>query len=121
MAWKWVSTLKPLAVSGSNRLAFHPDVPTITETGVTALELESWFGLFAPAKTPAEALVREAFEEAGLLFATDADGKTVDLDALPQDEVVALRRALSPRPGHMGGVHVGHAQEQSLTAHLQRL
>ena len=40
------------------------------------------------------AAVRECFEEAGLLFATDADGKTVDLDALPQDEVVALRRAL---------------------------
>ena len=40
------------------------------------------------------AAVRECFEEAGLLFATDADGSTVDLDALPQDEVVALRRAL---------------------------
>ena len=51
-------TLKALAVSGSNRLAFHPDVPTITETGVAALELESWFGLFAPAKVPAEALDR---------------------------------------------------------------
>ena len=40
------------------------------------------------------AAVRECFEEAGLLIATDAAGKTVDLDALPQDEVVALRRAL---------------------------
>jgi glyoxylase-like metal-dependent hydrolase (beta-lactamase superfamily II)/8-oxo-dGTP pyrophosphatase MutT (NUDIX family) len=40
------------------------------------------------------AAVRECFEEAGLLFATDADGATVDLHALPADEVVALRRAL---------------------------
>jgi tripartite-type tricarboxylate transporter receptor subunit TctC len=30
----------------------HPAVPTITETGVAALELESWFGLFMPTKTP---------------------------------------------------------------------
>lgn len=64
-------TLKPLAVSGSNRLAFHPDVPTITETGVTALELESWFGLFAPAKTPADALERLRAETARIAQAPD--------------------------------------------------
>ena len=40
------------------------------------------------------AAVRECFEEAGLLLATDASGNTVDLNALPPDEVVALRRAL---------------------------
>jgi tripartite-type tricarboxylate transporter receptor subunit TctC len=45
-------TVKPLAVSGSARLLGHPAVPTITETGVAALELESWFGLFMPTKTP---------------------------------------------------------------------
>lgn len=64
-------TLKPLAVSGSNRLAFHPDVPTITETGVTALELESWFGLFAPAKTPADALERLRTEMSRIAQAPD--------------------------------------------------
>jgi tripartite-type tricarboxylate transporter receptor subunit TctC len=32
-------------------------VPTLREAGVD-LELESWFGLFAPARTPAPALVR---------------------------------------------------------------
>ena len=40
------------------------------------------------------AAVRECFEEAGLLFATDASGAMVDLHALPEDEVVALRRSL---------------------------
>lgn len=40
------------------------------------------------------AAVRECFEEAGLLFATDAAGQAVDLNALPPDDVVALRRAL---------------------------
>jgi tripartite-type tricarboxylate transporter receptor subunit TctC len=46
--------VKALVVSGSARLAGHPTVPTITETGVAGLELESWFGLFMPAKTPAD-------------------------------------------------------------------
>jgi tripartite-type tricarboxylate transporter receptor subunit TctC len=46
--------LKALVVSGSARLPFHPDVPTIMETGVANLDLESWFGLFVPSKTPAD-------------------------------------------------------------------
>lgn len=40
------------------------------------------------------AAVRECFEEAGLLLATDDAGRTVDLHALPPAEVTALRRAL---------------------------
>jgi tripartite-type tricarboxylate transporter receptor subunit TctC len=48
---------RALAVSGSARNAMHPQVPTVLESG-TALELESWFGLFAPAKTPPEVLAR---------------------------------------------------------------
>ena len=43
---------KALAVSGGARNPMHPDVPTVIETGAAPLELESWFGLFAPAKTP---------------------------------------------------------------------
>jgi len=46
--------LRALVVSGSGRLPFHPEVPTILETGVANLDLESWFGLFVPSKTPAD-------------------------------------------------------------------
>jgi tripartite-type tricarboxylate transporter receptor subunit TctC len=45
-----------LAVSGAARNPMHPQVPTVRETGAAPLELESWFGLFAPAKTPPEVL-----------------------------------------------------------------
>ena len=45
-----------LAVSGPQRLATLPNVPTLRETGIANLELESWFGLFAPSKTPAKEL-----------------------------------------------------------------
>ncbi|MBC7434734.1 MAG: tripartite tricarboxylate transporter substrate binding protein [Bdellovibrionales bacterium] len=50
-------TVRPLATSGSGRLANLPNVPTLNESGVK-LELESWFGLFAPAKTPPDILER---------------------------------------------------------------
>jgi tripartite-type tricarboxylate transporter receptor subunit TctC len=48
--------VKALAVSGAQRNPMHPDIPTITETGVATLELESWFGYFAPSKTPSDVL-----------------------------------------------------------------
>ncbi len=51
-------TVKALAVSSRDRQAMHPDVPSVIETGVAALDMESWFGLFAPAATPAPALAR---------------------------------------------------------------
>jgi tripartite-type tricarboxylate transporter receptor subunit TctC len=47
---------KALAVSGAARNAMHPQVPTVLETGAAPLELESWFGLFAPARTPPDIL-----------------------------------------------------------------
>ena len=40
------------------------------------------------------AAVRECFEEAGLLFATDTRGELVDLHALPEAEVLEMRHAL---------------------------
>lgn len=51
-------SLRALAVSGPTRLPMHAAVPTLRETGTAALELESWFGFFAPARTPAPELAR---------------------------------------------------------------
>ena len=50
--------VRALAVSSRDRQAMHPDVPSVMETGVAPLEMESWFGLFAPAATPAPILAR---------------------------------------------------------------
>ena len=50
--------VRALVVSGTTRQPTLPDVPTIRETGVAKLELESWFGLFAPSKTPPKILER---------------------------------------------------------------
>jgi tripartite-type tricarboxylate transporter receptor subunit TctC len=51
-------TVKALAVSSRERQPIHPNVPSVMETGVAALDMETWFGLFAPAATPAPVLAR---------------------------------------------------------------
>src|SRR5580765_4136380 len=44
--------VKALAVSSRERAANMPQLPTLIETGVVDLEMETWFGLFAPVRTP---------------------------------------------------------------------
>ncbi len=45
--------LRMLAVTGSKRSRFLPDVPTMREQGFDVV-IDSWLGAFAPARTPAE-------------------------------------------------------------------
>lgn len=45
--------LKPLAVTSRGRTDVWPNVPSIAEAGVTGYEAELWFGVIAPAGTPA--------------------------------------------------------------------
>lgn len=45
--------LRALAVSSKQRSSAAPDIPTLDEAGVTGYDASSWFGLFAPAGTPA--------------------------------------------------------------------
>jgi tripartite-type tricarboxylate transporter receptor subunit TctC len=50
--------LRALAVTGEKRYAMLPDVPTIAETAIPAFEASTWWGILAPAGTPA-AIVAE--------------------------------------------------------------
>jgi tripartite-type tricarboxylate transporter receptor subunit TctC len=50
--------VKPYITSGSVRDALLPDVPTAAEAGMPEFLLDSWLGLFAPAKTPPAAIER---------------------------------------------------------------
>ena len=51
-------TVKALAVSTRERIALHPNVPTVNESGTAQFEMESFFGYFAQAKTPRPVLER---------------------------------------------------------------
>jgi tripartite-type tricarboxylate transporter receptor subunit TctC len=50
--------LRALGVTSARRADALPDVPTIAEAGVPGYEASSWFGLTAPAGTPAPVVVR---------------------------------------------------------------
>jgi len=45
--------LRALAVTSAERTAAFPDLPAIAEAGVPGYAAESWYGLYAPARTPA--------------------------------------------------------------------
>lgn len=42
----------PIAITSARRSPLLPNVPTFIELGVKNFEITTWFGLFAPAKTP---------------------------------------------------------------------
>ena len=46
-------TLVALGVPSANRSTSYPDIPTFKEAGIPGIELNSWVGIMAPAKTPA--------------------------------------------------------------------
>src|SRR5690606_30749472 len=50
--------LHPLAVSGSKRIAVVPGVPTFAEVNLKELNWMAFFGLIAPAGTPAPIIAR---------------------------------------------------------------
>ncbi len=47
-----------LFVTGPNRDSGFPGIPTAREVGFPGVEMTSWFGLFAPAKTPPDVIQR---------------------------------------------------------------
>ena len=50
--------LRALAVTSAERSPAFPELPTVAESGVPGYSAESWYGLYAPAKTPAEIIDR---------------------------------------------------------------
>jgi tripartite-type tricarboxylate transporter receptor subunit TctC len=50
--------LRALAVSSAQRLPQLPDVPTVAELGYAGFEADQWYGVVAPAGTPAAVLAR---------------------------------------------------------------
>jgi tripartite-type tricarboxylate transporter receptor subunit TctC len=62
--------LRGLGVTGSARSSVLPDLPTIAEAGVPGYEAGQWYGLFAPARTPANIISQLHAAMAGALKAS---------------------------------------------------
>ncbi len=50
--------VRAIAVTSRDRAPSLPDIPTVAESGFPGFEAVAWFGLIAPARTPAEVVVR---------------------------------------------------------------
>lgn len=97
--------LKPLAVSSPRRLEALPEVPTFAELKLDDLNWTAFFGLVAPAKTPAPIIARlnaalnDALGEPGVREqlavqqATVMPGTPAQFGDLVRREVARMRRA----------------------------
>jgi tripartite-type tricarboxylate transporter receptor subunit TctC len=61
--------LRPLAVTSAKRSSSMPEVPTVSESGFKDFDVSTWYGVFAPAGTPA-AVVNVVNAEINKLLAT---------------------------------------------------
>ena len=71
--------VKALGVGGGKRNAALPDVPTFAEQGFAGFEFSTWFGMFAPAGTPAALVRRWQQEMAKAMRAPDLERRLTDL------------------------------------------
>jgi len=88
---------KGIAVTGTARSRTLPELPTIAESGVPGYDVTTWFGLFAPARVPADivdklqAEARKAISSPEFMRRLEADG--VDAVAnTPQEFAVEVAR-----------------------------
>ena len=78
--------LRALAVTTAKRSPELPDVPTVAEAGVPGYEATSWFGMFAPAATPAPVIARLNAALVKVLADADVKKKLAEQGAEPHGE-----------------------------------
>jgi tripartite-type tricarboxylate transporter receptor subunit TctC len=71
--------LRPLAVTTLKRSPGAPEIPTVAEAlGIPDYEVDSWYAMFAPARTPAAAVARMQREVARVVQLPDIREKLID-------------------------------------------
>ncbi|MFM9883105.1 MAG: tripartite tricarboxylate transporter substrate binding protein [Burkholderiales bacterium] len=93
--------LRALAVTSLQRSSAAPDSPTIAESGYPGFEYAGWYGLLAPAGTPATIVRRLSLETVKALALPDLRAKLADLglDATGSspDEFAAIIKVEMPK------------------------
>jgi tripartite-type tricarboxylate transporter receptor subunit TctC len=90
--------IKALAIGGTTRSALLPQVPTFAELGYPEVETHAWFGLFLPAGSPREAVVRIYQDTRKILEESDFRQKQLVekgyevVGSSPEDFVIYLKR-----------------------------
>jgi len=75
--------LRPLATASLSRIEPLPNVPTVAESGFKDYEVDVWFGVLAPAKTPKELISQLAPWFTGAMEEPDVRSKLVNLGIYP--------------------------------------
>jgi tripartite-type tricarboxylate transporter receptor subunit TctC len=75
--------INAIAVAGHTRASALPDVPTVAESGVPGFEASAWFGLVAPANTPAPVLAKLEGDVEAILRMPDVQKRFTELGAEP--------------------------------------
>lgn len=73
--------LKVLAITSAQRSAILPNIPTVAESGVPGFEAVSWFGLYAPAGTPAAIVNKINADVNKVLLMPDVKEKFAEMGA----------------------------------------
>jgi tripartite-type tricarboxylate transporter receptor subunit TctC len=96
--------LRALGVTSANRFELLPDVPAIGES-VRGYEAVSWYGLFAPAGTPAAIVTRVNGEVVSILQTADVRRRLMESGVIPTssspDAFAAYVRAETARWGKL--------------------
>lgn len=98
--------LRALAISSAKRHPSHPDLPTVAEAGkLPGFEVLTWYGIFAPAGTPAEAAKKLETEAIAALKSKELSGKLAGqgftVVGSTQQEFSAFMKAEVPRWGKL--------------------
>jgi tripartite-type tricarboxylate transporter receptor subunit TctC len=75
--------INAIAVAGHTRASALPDVPTVAESGVPGFDASAWFGLVAPANTPAPVLAKLEGDVDAILKMPDVQKRFTELGAEP--------------------------------------
>ena len=68
--------LRAIAVTSSERSKLLPELPTIAEIGIPGYDVRGWFGMFAPAKTPAAVISKLHAEAKRAMYAPEVVQRT---------------------------------------------
>lgn len=75
--------LKAIAVTTKKRLASLPELPTVDESGIPGYEVTGWYGVVAPARTPAAVIERLNSEIVRIVQEPEIDKRLSNLGVIP--------------------------------------
>ena len=81
-----LSKFKLLAVTGTERLSWLPNVPTLKEQGYNGFESRGWFGIFLPAGVPKPVVDKFSAEVLRLLKLPEVREKIESMGLIPGGE-----------------------------------